>query len=213
MAAVRYVSVCSAWRRGRVKSRAELVSAEAAGGGCLHELPASTQPLSGDTRQKVLQQHERGLAPGTSRCPLDALPALRRALRSRPLPVRVVSEPEGVLPGVLGCVQTLTVREVLQRLAKERPGDWQLYEEGATAPLAASQRLLRDALAAPAARVDAVVLRAALPAPPAGERAGRLAKRLRAAEALAAEGGGALEAEKEAARRGAAKLRRLLVAA
>jgi len=211
--APRLVCVCSTWRRGRVRSRVEPTPEDALlAAGCLHELPPSAQPVGADTQRKVLLLHEARLAPGSSRCALDARPALRKALRERELPVRVVTEPPDVVPGELGSTQQLTVRDVVQRLVKELPGAWQLFEEGASEPLLLSHRLLRDALHLPSASAREVVLRAVResPAPCAGERAGRLAKRLRAAEALAADKGAAPPGERAAAHRGAERLRGLL---
>lgn len=237
----RIICVCSTWRKGRVKSRIDAATPEDPldySAGCLHELPPSAQPVGADTQRKVLLLHEARLAPGSSRCALDARPALRKALRERELPVRVVvtSQDEGddVLAGVvLGCTQRLTVRDVVQRLDKEIPGgggggSWQLFEEGAPAaePLLQSHRLLRDALRLPSASAREVVLRATRESSSSsrvmtysssasmmmmGERTESLVKRLRAAEALAADQSGAPAGEKAAARRGAEKIRRRLL--
>ena len=211
--AARLVCVCSTWRRGRVRSRVEDTPEDPLlASGCLHELPPSAQPVGTDTQKRVLLLHEARLGPGSSRCALDARPALRKALRERELPVRVLTEPPDVLTGELGSTQQLTVRDVVQRLAKELPGAWQLFEEGVSEPLVLSHRLLRDALHLPSASAREVVLRAVResPAALAGERVGRLAKRLRAAEALATDTGAAPPGERAAARRGAERLRGLL---
>ena len=193
----RYVLVTPC--RGR-KSQAREVPGDGALGGCCHELPPSPLPVSKETRRRVLLEHERALAHGDERCRLDCSARLQLQARLQPRPVFVTfrGQPVPELQGrALGCVQTLTARALLTRLAQARPGAWRLFAaEGR--PLPDSARRLRDLLppgTAPA-RLVADERRAA-----EGEeaRAEALRKRLRAARASAARGG--TEGEREAAAR------------
>lgn len=170
--------------------------------GCWHELPPSPLPVSKEMRRRVLQEHERALARGDERCRLDCSARLQLQARLQPRAVFVTCRPP--LPELqgrsLGCVQTLTARALLARLAQARPAAWRLFD-AAGRPLPDSARRLRDLLPpGAAAQLVAEAEPAEGPEGPAeADRGEALRKRLRAAQASAARG--ATEGERAAAAR------------
>jgi hypothetical protein len=187
--------ITSAWHKGKVRSRAAaLADDRAPRAGCVHELPTFT--VTDDALKKICHVHERGLAHGRTRCPLDVTAALQRRARERDLPVRI--EAAAGVSLSFASAHSTSLADVLKALEDALPGQWLLFAPGGSVPLPPSPRLVKDAVLPAAAEF---VLRAVLQS---RKRKRDNANRIQALTRLACASGGGTEAER---RRAAQKLK------
>ena len=212
------VCIRTDWRNAAARCRIASVvdsgsycDSAAFSGLCLHLVPPGAMPLSKLTRERIRRDHRAHLRMATFRCSSDATPALQARLlqRRKSLPVRVRTTPPDLLggfddfdgfgAGATASISTNTIRSALQTA---KPGEWTLYAEDSGQPLEASDCPLY-AVARPAPRADAWLLRAEWRAPDSSKCGLTRAKRKRA-EALARladPSAGGYEAERRTAAR------------